>query len=323
MNDPRARTLREYIRVLEETLPRAFLLENVPGLSTDKDADGLAFIRRRIERINSRCKVSYALTVGVLNAADFGVPQLRKRLFVIGSRDGDDFAFPSGSFSSPDALRAQTDFFDEMKSRAASMTALEPYFNCWDAIGDLADDDDPSLEITGKWSALIPSIPEGCNYLHHTARGQGQPLFGYRTRYWNFLLKLSKRSPSWTVAASPGPSAGPFHWLNRRLSQRELLRLQTFPDGFRVIGPWRSAQRQIGNAVPSLLAEQLALEIRRQFFADRLSPARVSRLLPKRRGVLPSPEPVKRAPRKFSVLIGKHASHPGTGLGPRARKRAT
>src|SRR3546814_15139025 len=62
--------------------------------------------------------------------------------------------------------------------------------------------------IKGKWADLLPSIPEGQNYLWHTERGGGIPLFGWRRRYWNFLLKLAKNKPSWTIQAQPGPATG-------------------------------------------------------------------------------------------------------------------
>src|SRR5207249_3243156 len=131
-----------------------------------------------------------------------------------------------------------------------------PYRTAWDAIGDLDDEHWPlELKPTGKWTGLLKSIPEGKNYLWHTPRGGGDPLFGWRTRYWSFLLKLSKRQPSWTIQAEPGPATGPFHWRNRLLSVEELARLQTFPHGFQVVGNRRSAQRQIRNAVPGALGE--------------------------------------------------------------------
>ncbi|MHA4875379.1 DNA cytosine methyltransferase, partial [Enterococcus faecium] len=60
------------------------------------------------------------------------------------------------------------------------------------------------------------------------------------------------------MQAQPGPATGPFHWTSRRLSMREMARLQTFPDDFTVLGSVVDAQKQLGNAVPSLLAEVLA-----------------------------------------------------------------
>ena len=74
---------------------------------------------------------------------------------------------------------------------------------------------------------LLPSIPEGENYLWHTNRGGGLQLFGWRTRYWSFLLKLAKSLPSWTIQAQPASAIGPFHWRSRKLTTREMCRLQT------------------------------------------------------------------------------------------------
>ena len=76
-------------------------------------------------------------------------------------------------------------------------------------------------------SGLLPSIPEGENYLWYTNRGGGLQLFGWRTRYWSFLLKLAKSLPSWTIQAQPGSAIGPFHWRSRKLTTREMCRLQT------------------------------------------------------------------------------------------------
>lgn len=144
---------------------------------------------------------------------------------------------------------------------------VRPYRTTWDALGDLPQHlHDPDLRVSGKWADLLSSIPEGHNYHWHTSRGGGLKLFGWRTRYWTFLLKLAKNRPSWTMQAQPLPATGPFHWANRKLSAQELSRLQTFPDDFKFDCPRYDVQRMIGNAVPSLLAEVLAVEIRRQFF---------------------------------------------------------
>jgi DNA (cytosine-5)-methyltransferase 1 len=172
----------------------------------------------------------------------------------------------------------------------------------------------------GKWAELLPSIPEGQNYLWHTERGGGEPLFGWRRRYWSFLLKLAKGQPAWTIQAQPGPAIGPFHWKNRRLSARELCRLQTIPDSYQVSGNLQSVQRQVGNAVPSALAESLAREIRAQLLGDRISID--ATLVPNRRLDQPPAEAVEAVPTRFLSLSGKHAAHPGTGQGYAAKKRS-
>lgn len=168
----------------------------------------------------------------------------------------------------------------------------------WDAIGDLDDEGPGELALTGKWAALLPSIPEGRNYLWHTERGGGVPLFGYRTRYWNFLLKLSKRRPSWTIQAQPGPSTGPFHWRSRRLSLRELCRLQTIPDDIMIAGSLAEARRQVGNAVPCALAYALAQALGRHFLGFK-RPSGPCPLVPQRRRLVPPAEAVAAVPAAF------------------------
>jgi len=88
LRDPRADTLLAYLRVLEEARPRVFLLENVEGLIYGGKDEGLRLLLDRITEISRRTKSNYQPVVQVLNAADFGVPQLRERVFVIASRDG-------------------------------------------------------------------------------------------------------------------------------------------------------------------------------------------------------------------------------------------
>jgi DNA (cytosine-5)-methyltransferase 1 len=165
----------------------------------------------------------------------------------------------------------------------------------------------------------LPSIPDGENYLWHTPRGGGLPLFGWRRRSWSFLLKLAKALPSWTIQAQPGPAIGPFHWKNRRLSARELCRLQTVPDDYTVLGNLASVQRQLGNAVPCALAEVLARAMRRQLLGDPISLD--SRLVPSPRHPVPDPEPVRPVPLKYRHLVGEHEAHPGTGQGYAASRR--
>lgn len=310
LDDPRASTLEEYLRVLRDTKPRAFLLENVPGLAYRSKDEGFRLLEATINSINREYETNYSLQFEVLNTAEYGVPQERQRVFIIGHRDGLEFKFPKPTH----AANYEDDAVDLFKEQ------LEPFHTAWDAIGDLGDDNDPTLRLTGKWADLLPSIPEGQNYLFHTDRGDGKPLFGWRRRYWTFLLKLAKSLPSWTITAQPGPAIGPFHWNNRRLSTRELCRLQTFPDGYEIIGGRISAQKQLGNAVPSAMAELLGLEIRRQLLGHTVRRKGLS-LLPKRRTPVPDAEPVMPVPEQYLALIDEYEPHPGTGLGYGAMAR--
>ncbi|HET8798562.1 MAG TPA: DNA cytosine methyltransferase, partial [Thermoanaerobaculia bacterium] len=306
LRDPRAATLDGFLRVLEAALPRAFLLENVHGIAYSSKDEGIAFLLREIAAINRRTGSNYQPVSAVLNAAWFGVPQMRERFFMIASRDGTPFRFPDARFR-------------PRESEDRQLISLPTYRTAWDALADVRDSGGEDLGLKGKWADLLPSIPEGSNYIWHTERGGGLRLFGWRRRYWSFLLKLAKALPSWTIQAQPGPAIGPFHWENRRLSMRELCRLQTFPDDVVITGTQSAIQRQVGNAVPSLLAEILAREIRTQLLGRRPLQTPIE-LLPPDRSPAPPPERVRPVPAKYRSLVAEHAAHPGTGKGPRGRE---
>lgn len=301
--DPRAKTLNAFMDVVEATLPQTLLLENVKGLTFNGKDEGLRLLERGLQKINKEHSTSYALQAITINAADYGVPQTRERVFVLASIDGRQIETPAPTHGTG--------------------PGQVPFLTAWDAIGDLDTAPWPKeLDICGRWASLVPSIPEGRNYLWHTPRNAkhgGEPLFGWRTRFWSFLLKLAKGQPSWTIQADPGPATGPFHWKSRQLSIEEICRLQTFPRDYTITGARRSAHRQVGNAVPSAIGELFGLELRRQLYGD--SVRRSLRLLPTRAPACPSPEPISRVPVDYLNLRANHHEHPGIGLGPAARLR--
>lgn len=306
LDDPRANTLAAYLRVVEDTQPATFLLENVEGLAYSGKNEGVQLLLAAIAAINKRTKSNYQPHCAVLNAAEHGVPQLRRRFVMVASRDGRPFEFPAAAFK--DATNEK------------DLRVLPGYRTAWDALADVGPDPDEDVQVRGRWADLLPSIPEGNNYLWHTERMGGQPLFGWRRRYWSFLLKLAKDLPSWTIPAQPGPAIGPFHWESRLLSARELCRLQTFPDDVKIAGGRGAVQKQIGNAVPSLLAEVVARQMRTQLLGLSVASG-APKLLPPDRSPTPKPERTRPVPRKFRHLLGEHAAHPGTGKGPAALVR--
>ena len=304
MEDPRAKTLEAYMRVVEDLQPQAFVLENVHGINYSGKEEGFTFLEKATKRINERTGSKYSINWKVLNAADHGVPQMRKRFFLVAEREGRSFSFP------------EVRNFDDDGNRQMRLDGeCEDRITAWDAIGHLADvDTGEDLRVKGAWGDLLPSIPEGENYLWHTDRKGGLPLFGWRTRYWSFLLKLAKSRPAWTIQAQPGPAIGPFHWTSRMLSWKELAAIQTFPKDVEFHGGRQSVQRQIGNAVPSLLGEVVAREILRQLFDAKVSEGCSLKI--ERRRPIPSPEEVAPVPDKYLHLVGEHPDHPGTGKGP-------
>lgn len=243
--DPDASLLEHYIRVLDDARPRAFFLENVFALAySNHNRVWLEFLLDSFDRLG------YSVNQKIMLAADYGVPQRRQRLIIVGSLDGMP-ALPEPTHTGPHERRV----WSLEGGRGMHVTAGE-------AIADLAERDElaePEEVVTGKYGHLLPGVPPGDNYLFYTAkRGHPDPQFEWRKRFWSFLLKLDPGQPSPTIQAQPGPYVGPFHWDNRRLRVAEIKRLQTFPDRFELHGNRRAQQRQIGNAVPPLLAERVA-----------------------------------------------------------------
>lgn len=237
--DPNASLLQEYTRVLRDLKPRYFVLENVYAL-TYKNQQSRPHFERLLKEID---EYGYDFHWDVLNAANFGVPQARPRLIIVGAPKGartPHLPNPThgGRWERQDVGKVGT-----------------PHRTAGEALAGLKPIPEPTDRVAGQYGHLLPGIPPGGNYLHYTAeRGCPDPLFGWRSRYWSFLLKLDPAKPSPTIQAQPGPYVGPFHWDNRRLRVAELKRLFTFPDDFELVGSRNSIQSQLGNSVPPLLA---------------------------------------------------------------------
>ncbi|RJQ36856.1 DNA cytosine methyltransferase [Candidatus Parcubacteria bacterium] len=252
LKDPRAVTLREYIRVLKETKPRAFLLENVFGLAYKNNQDAFEFLRGGFD------KLGYEITYQVVNTAEYGVPQIRQRLIILGSQKK-RLEFPKTTHVDSSKNVGSGNLF------AQKLVPFVTARQAFDGLRHFWRDTPKELLVGGKWGHLLSEVPPGENYLYFTRkRGHPNPLFEWRSRYWTFLLKLSPNKPSWTIQAQPGPYVGPFHWENRRLTFEEKKRIQTFPDNYKFAGKASSVQRQIGNAVPARLSEVLGMAVKEQ-----------------------------------------------------------
>lgn len=234
LDDPNGwETINGYLSMLDWVRPRAFILENVKGLAYKVHADALETIIERAEALG------YKVSTDVLNAADFGVPQIRERCFVVGSLDA------KVTLPRPTHGRAPT-------------SGLLPWVSAGEVLHDLDTEENAGDEghfAGGQHHDLLRQVPPGDNYLYFTEkRGHPSPRFKWRGRYWSFLLKLSPDMPSWTIQARRSNNMGPFHWRNRILRISEIKRLQTFPDAFELAGTIEQQWRQIGNAVPPMLA---------------------------------------------------------------------
>lgn len=237
--DSRRTLVNEFWRLTRQLDASGFVFENVPSILHPRNKHVFEALRSDAEN------AGYSTTTVVATATDFGAPQARQRVFLLGSLNGAPAA--------PSPTHAQFATAD-----------LQKWVTSGDAIGrfDKAEFAEGDEQITGTWADHLRDVPPGMNYKYHTAwAGHPTPSFETETRYWNFLLKLDPNRPSWTIPASPGPWTGPFHWTNRRLRIRELAALQTFPEGYAFAGPRREQVRQIGNAVPSLMGEHMVRSV--------------------------------------------------------------
>lgn len=244
LNDTRGQLFKHYIRLLADLRPKAFIVENVRGIVSSRKRQDFKEILDKLNR------TGYTVYWKILNAANYGVPQSRQRLFVAGFREPKEFYFPDKTHGRD-------------KDSVATGSRLKPFVTVQDAIGDLQNVGDYP-EYRGKYAHLLRDIPEGLNYSFYCKeRGHPSPLFMWRSKFWYFLLKIDRHCPSLTIQANPGNNTGPFHWKNRKLGINELKRLQTIPDWFELKGSYSTIHRHIGNAVPPLLAYKIGIEVAR------------------------------------------------------------
>jgi DNA (cytosine-5)-methyltransferase 1 len=227
--------VEEFWRLIFESNADGFVFENVPSIKHPRNRPVLDGFCRAAE------SAGYYVTQVTANAAEYGVAQTRERVFVLGAKRGKPCA-PKPSHTLKD------------------IRGLRPALTAGDALQgfDRPEFFEAEELITGRWAEHLRTVPPGWNYKAHTAwAGHPNPTFETETRFWNFLLKLSPDRPSWTIAASPGPWTGPFHWTSRRLRTVELAALQGFPEEYRFAGSRRDRVRQLGNAVPPPLARRM------------------------------------------------------------------
>lgn len=247
--DERGTLFEAYCRVINYLQPEAFLFENVRGiLGTNKGEDWKAII-------SAFRDIGYKISYRILDALDYGIPQQRERMVMVGHKLDGEFLFPRPLYGS-----------DSIEQR--------PHLTAGEVLSTLSDDVEDKNKLMlrdGKYAHLLPLVPPGENYLHFTAkRGHPTPVFAYRSRFSDFLYKANPAGSIKTLIASPGKYTGPFHWENRCFTVKEYMRLQGFPDGYRFIGERADKIKQIGNSVSPKLAFHLAGAIAKQIFGRQL-----------------------------------------------------
>ena len=233
-SDPRNDLFSSYLRLAKDLEPEFILIENVKALTTMYGGRFSDWIKAKL------LNLGYAVTCKVLNAADFGVPQIRNRAFFLGHRINGEYSFPSPTHG-------------HNKSHK--------YENVGDWINDLINKDDEisnhiSLNHSNKVIERYNLIPEG----GRLPPPEELPKHIRRKNFGNTYKRLHREKPSLTMV--PGNNAFPIHpTLPRSLTPREAARLQSFPDEFLFTGDRRNQCILVGNAVPPLLAKAIGKSI--------------------------------------------------------------
>jgi DNA (cytosine-5)-methyltransferase 1 len=269
--DERSNMVWSYLETLKRVGPKLFILENVTGILSAKNPDGSKVISNLLSAFND---LGYYTSIFKLNAADYGVPQRRVRVFIVGSKEHLSISEPpkTHSESNPslaswvNAYEALSDLPDTNESgQAEYVSAPNTLYQILMRVGQNAEVDLHYTPYTStKDQQLIEHIPPGGNYVNvpddiATTRILNFKKTGGRTTTYG---RLSKTSPAYTLNTH-------FNRLNvgcnihydkdRLISLREGLRIQSFPDTFKVYSKSkRNFYVQIGNAVPPLLGQAWA-----------------------------------------------------------------
>lgn len=264
-NDIRNQLYQYYVRIVSKVQPKVFVMENVRLLTSMKTADGELFIDQIRQAFES---VGYNISINEINAQDFGVPQSRERVIIVGVRvdSRKDFVFPSATHTNFEQCNQIQLSFD-------NLTPLKPYQTFRDATCDLAfiESGEKSQDPL-HWSITHPehvigwlkNVPEGCS-AHDNANPNLRPSSGFNTTYKRIVWDEPCSTISTNFSMISGcrnvhPTA------TRSLTIREATRAQSFPDEFVFFGKWGDVRKVIGNAVPPLLAHMIATAIKEQLF---------------------------------------------------------
>ena len=284
-DDPRNFMFPEFIRLVSELKPRAFVMENVPGLAHRHNFGLLRSVFRAFRELGYRCAGD------VLLAAEYGVPQLRYRFFLVGTLDGVDVSFPApthgpagGAFSSRFLTVAEA--IGDLPPIAAGRVEPEP-LSYAGTQGDASDfarrlrsgSEGVFNHVSSNTQRVnldrIKWVPEGGNWKDLPAEFLPDRFFRCRmTDHSTTYARLRRDQPSFTITGEFGNvTSGAFTHptQDRALSVREGARLQGFHDQFRISGPRGSQYKQVGNAVPPVLADAVAGHLRRLLVGERVT----------------------------------------------------
>jgi len=296
IDDPRNVLYKEFMRIVRDLKPKFVVMENVPGMMSYRNGE---IVREIIEDFR---RIGYKASAKVLNAADYGVPQIRKRIIFIATRiEKAPIIFPKPTHRDVD--ENSTSLLEYFAEKEEKDDSLKPYVTVWEAIGDLPK---PVLGRRGLADYPLPyDTPPFSSYQEFMRKWGGGPfdgkvhnhiarqhnerdvkvfsimkegqwwkdlpqeikkLYGYRDDiFHDKMKKLVRNRPSWTITAHLYKDGYMYiHPVQpRSITVREAARLQSFPDKFIFKGSRTSQFKQVGNAVPPLMSRAIALAVKR------------------------------------------------------------
>lgn len=262
IDDPRGKLFKEYYRVLKEFDPKLFLFENVKGLVSMQSGELLKTIISMFESLGYKVKYK------ILNSADYGVPQIRERVIIVGSKLSKDFNYPKPTHTSSNYLTLEDAIGDLpfIKSGEESFDYASPPKNDFqklmrkNAPAKLMDHNAPRNN--QKLIKLMELLPDGGT--PQDLPENLRPSSGFKNTY----CRLWWRRPSTTITrnlSTPSSSRCIHPKAPRPLTTREGARIQCFPDDYQFYGSRSDRNLQVGNAVPTFLSTALAESILKAF----------------------------------------------------------
>ena len=255
VSDKRNTLFSYYLKIASRVMPKVILMENVRLLTSMKNPDGKLV---KDEILKTFAEIGYNSRFFIVNAADYGVAQNRQRVIFIGIRND---------------LNLEPEIAETICGEGTGLFAKHPYYTFGDAVSDLEFLEAGEKSEYDKYHKAVShpehvirwlfNVPEGKS-AHDNEDPSLRPPSGYNTTYkrqvWN--------EPGATVQTTFGMISGcnNVHPIaTRSLTIREAMRLQSFPDSFKIVGKEGVVRTTIGNAVPPLLAYRIASFIKKQY----------------------------------------------------------
>lgn len=244
-DDPRGSLFMEFVHTVKTIKPRFFVMENVKGLLSTPVSEDVNEKKFAIDVIlESFHAIGYKTVWGVLNSVNYGVPQFRERLIIIGSRDNENIFLPNPTH------------FQTHQNEEYRWKTLEYAFK------DIDNTLNDCAQFSEKRAKFLPYIPMGGNWKDLSEEMQKEAMggaFNSGGGKTGFYRRLNLYEPSPTLVTSPIQKASMLihPTENRPLSTKEYARIQQFPDDWNIEGKTTDVYRQIGNAVPVGLANAI------------------------------------------------------------------